>query len=59
MLTLAPGYRSDAEAADTEALTLLCAQIGEPLDQAFAARRYALTGDRRALAEFGGRSRPS
>ncbi|MGO4636390.1 hypothetical protein AB4225_36645 [Streptomyces sp. 2RAF24] len=47
MLDVAPAYLSDTDAAD--ALALLCDQIGEPLDQALAARRYALTGDRRAL----------
>ncbi|MER5887019.1 hypothetical protein ABT160_24610 [Streptomyces sp. NPDC001941] len=48
MLEIAPAYLSDSEAADI--LVLLCEQIGEPLDHGFAARRYALTGDRRALA---------
>ncbi|MFB7609835.1 hypothetical protein [Streptomyces gardneri] len=28
---------------------LLCDQIGEPLDHGLAARRYAMSGDRRAL----------
>ncbi|MEV7282917.1 hypothetical protein [Streptomyces sp. NPDC093111] len=47
MLEVAPAYLSDTDAAD--ALALLCDQIGEPLDHGLAARRYALTGDRRAL----------
>lgn len=48
MLEVAPAYLSDTEAADV--LALLCEQIGEPLDHGLAARRYALTGDRRALS---------
>ncbi|MFD5557626.1 hypothetical protein ACFWIA_27770 [Streptomyces sp. NPDC127068] len=48
MLEVAPAYLSDTEAADV--LALLCDEIGEPLDHGLAARRYALTGDRRALA---------
>ncbi|MCZ0983730.1 hypothetical protein O1L60_43975 [Streptomyces diastatochromogenes] len=48
MLEVAPAYLSDSEAADI--LALLCEQIGEPLDHGLAARRYALTGDRQALA---------
>lgn len=47
MLEVAPAYLSDSEAADT--LPLLCEQIGEPLEHGLAARRYATTGDRRAL----------
>uniref|UniRef100_UPI003F493FCF hypothetical protein n=1 Tax=Streptomyces achromogenes TaxID=67255 RepID=UPI003F493FCF len=47
MLEVTPAYLSDAEAADV--LALLCAQIGEPLDHGLAARRYAISGDRRAL----------
>ncbi|MEU0061087.1 hypothetical protein [Streptomyces sp. NPDC006334] len=47
MLEVAPAYLSDTEAADV--LALLCEQIGEPLEHGLAARRYALTGDRRAL----------
>lgn len=47
MLEVAPAYLSDAEAAD--ALALLCEQIGEPLEHGLAARRYAMSGDRRAL----------
>ncbi|MFY4721503.1 hypothetical protein [Streptomyces sp. LaBMicrA B280] len=38
----------DTEVADV--LALLCAQIGETVENGLAARRYALTGDRRALA---------
>ncbi|MEU5958765.1 hypothetical protein [Streptomyces sp. NPDC047525] len=48
MLEVAPAYPSDTEAA--EVLELLCEQIGEPLDHGLAARRYALTGDLRALS---------
>ncbi|MFB6819704.1 hypothetical protein ACFCV8_34770 [Streptomyces sp. NPDC056347] len=48
MLEVAPAYLSDAEAA-TGALALLCDQIGEPLEHGLAARRYAMSGDRRAL----------
>ncbi|MEU9198352.1 hypothetical protein [Streptomyces hundungensis] len=47
MLEVAPAYLSDTDAADI--LALLCGQIGEDLDHGLAARRYALTGDRRAL----------
>ncbi|MGW5401395.1 hypothetical protein [Streptomyces sp. NPDC003952] len=47
MLEVAPAYLSDTEAADI--LALLCEQIGEPLDHGLAARRYAMSGDRRAL----------
>nr|BFD88571.1 hypothetical protein StreXyl84_79720 [Streptomyces sp. Xyl84] len=47
MLEVAPAYLSDTEAADV--LALLCHQIGEPLEHGLATRRYALTGDRRAL----------
>ncbi|MBD3934894.1 hypothetical protein IF129_25455 [Streptomyces chumphonensis] len=47
MLEVAPAYLSDTEAADI--LALLCEEIGEPLEHGLAARRYALTGDRRAL----------
>ncbi|MER8048038.1 hypothetical protein [Streptomyces sp. NPDC094032] len=47
MLDVAPPHLSDTDAADV--LALLCDQIGEPLDHGLAARRYALTGDRRAL----------
>lgn len=48
MLEVAPAYLSDIEAANV--LAVLCEQIGEPLEHGLAARRYALTGDRRALA---------
>ncbi|MGC5359575.1 hypothetical protein ACPXCS_37190 [Streptomyces sp. DT190] len=47
MLEVAPAYLSDIEAADV--LALLCEQIGEPLEHELAARRYAMSGDRRAL----------
>jgi hypothetical protein len=46
MLEVAPAYLSDTEAADV--LALLCAQIGESLEHGLAARRYAMSGDRRA-----------
>lgn len=48
MLEVAPAYLSDTEAADV--LALLCDEIGETVENGLAARRYALTGDRRALA---------
>lgn len=47
MLEVAPAYLSDTAAADV--LAPLCDQIGETLDNGLAARRYALSGDRRAL----------
>ncbi|WP_327575393.1 hypothetical protein [Streptomyces sp. NBC_00145] len=47
MLEVAPAYLSDTDAAHV--LAPLCEQSGEPLDHGLAARRYALTGDRRAL----------
>ncbi|GGN64226.1 hypothetical protein GCM10012285_66130 [Streptomyces kronopolitis] len=47
MLEVAPAHVSDIAAADV--LAPLCHEIGEPLDHGLAARRYALTGDRRAL----------
>ncbi|MFI2722103.1 hypothetical protein ACH5AI_38315 [Streptomyces collinus] len=47
MLEVAPAYLSDTDAADV--LALLCEQIGEPLEYGLAARRYAMSGDRRAL----------
>jgi hypothetical protein len=47
MLGAAPVYLTDDEAAGR--LALLCEQIGEPLGQGLAARRYALSGGRRAL----------
>nr|WP_119590263.1 hypothetical protein [Streptomyces scabiei] len=48
MLEVAPAYLSDTEAA-TGVLALLCEQIGEPLEHGLAARRYAMSGDLRAL----------
>ncbi|WP_333745871.1 hypothetical protein [Streptomyces sp. IBSBF 2950] len=48
MLEVAPAYLSDTEAA-TGVMALLCEQIGEPLEHELAARRYAMSGDRRAL----------
>lgn len=48
MLDVAPAYLSDTEAAHS-ALALLCEEIGEPLEHGLAARRYAMSGDRRAL----------
>ncbi|MFD0196976.1 hypothetical protein ACWHAN_26100 [Streptomyces albidoflavus] len=48
MLEVAPVYLSDTEAADV--LALLCDEIGATVDNGLAARRYALTGDRRAPA---------
>ncbi|WP_370422204.1 hypothetical protein AB8O64_28680 [Streptomyces sp. QH1-20] len=47
MLEVAPAYLSDTEATDV--LAPLCEQIGETLENGLAARRYALSGDRRAL----------
>ncbi|MFF8868033.1 hypothetical protein ACF08B_39030 [Streptomyces sp. NPDC015139] len=47
MLEVAPAYLSDTDAADV--LALLCEEIGEPLEHGLAARRYAISGDRRAL----------
>ncbi|MEV7130596.1 hypothetical protein [Streptomyces sp. NPDC093260] len=47
MLEVAPTYLSDTDAADV--LALLCEEIGEPLEHGHAARRYAMSGDRRAL----------
>ncbi|MEU2873063.1 hypothetical protein ABZ769_28335 [Streptomyces olivoreticuli] len=47
MLEVAPAYLSDTDAADV--LALLCDQIGEDLEHGLAARRYAMSGDRRAL----------
>ncbi|WP_327170201.1 hypothetical protein OG471_01125 [Streptomyces sp. NBC_01336] len=47
MLEVALAYLSDTAAADV--LASLCEQIGETLDNGLAARRYALSGDRRAL----------
>ncbi|MFJ2272246.1 hypothetical protein ACIOHO_39315 [Streptomyces sp. NPDC087849] len=48
ILEVAPAYLSDTAAADV--LAPLCEQIGETLDNGLAARRYALSGDRRALS---------
>ncbi|MEU0344644.1 hypothetical protein ABZ092_38365 [Streptomyces bobili] len=47
MLEVAPPYLSDIAAADV--LAPLCDAIGEELETGLAARRYALSGDRRAL----------
>jgi hypothetical protein len=47
MLEVAPAYLSDTDAADV--LEPLCEAIGEELEHGLAARRYALSGDRRAL----------
>ncbi|MEV6132027.1 hypothetical protein AB0M05_35450 [Streptomyces violaceusniger] len=47
MLEVAPAYLSDTDAADV--LALLCEEIGEPLEHGLATRRYAMSGDRRAL----------
>ncbi|MFD8439985.1 hypothetical protein ACFV2I_33460 [Streptomyces microflavus] len=47
MLEVAPAYLSDTAAADL--LVSLCEQLGETLDNGLAARRYAMSGDRRAL----------
>jgi hypothetical protein len=47
MLEVAPAYLSDTDAV--EVLAPLCAAIGESLENGLAARRYALSGDRRAL----------
>ncbi|MFF8323000.1 hypothetical protein ACF06V_38395 [Streptomyces bobili] len=47
MLEVAPACLSDTGAADI--LGLLFQQIDEPLEHGLAARRYAMSGDRRAL----------
>ncbi|WP_329305804.1 hypothetical protein [Streptomyces anulatus] len=47
MLEVAPAYLSDTAATDV--LAPLCEHIGETLDNGLAARRYAMSGDRRAL----------
>ncbi|WP_369394809.1 hypothetical protein AB5J72_50495 [Streptomyces sp. CG1] len=47
LLEVALAYLCGTEATDI--LSLLCAQIGENLEHGLAARRYALSGDRRAL----------
>ncbi|MEU6927355.1 hypothetical protein [Streptomyces sp. NPDC046631] len=44
---VAPAYLSDTDAADV--LALLCEEIGEEVGHGLAARRYAITSDRRAL----------
>ncbi|MFC9399208.1 hypothetical protein ACFTWS_39780 [Streptomyces sp. NPDC057027] len=53
LLEVAPAYLSDTDTdTDTDAadaLAVLCDEIRESPDQGLAARRYALTGDRRAL----------
>lgn len=48
MLEVAPAYLCDTEAANG-VLALLCEEIGGPLEHGLAARRYAMSGDRRAL----------
>jgi hypothetical protein len=47
MLEVVPAYLSDTAAADV--LAPLCEQISEAPDNGLAARRYAMSGDRRAL----------
>ncbi|MFH9425408.1 hypothetical protein [Streptomyces sp. NPDC017529] len=47
MLEVAPAYLSDTAAADV--LAVLCDEIGESVDNGLAARRYTISGDRRAL----------
>ncbi|MYZ34410.1 MULTISPECIES: hypothetical protein [unclassified Streptomyces] len=47
VLEVAPAYLSDTDAADV--LAPLCEEIGEELEHGLAARRYALSCDRRAL----------
>ncbi|MFB8272912.1 hypothetical protein ACFC96_40875 [Streptomyces sp. NPDC055955] len=47
MLEVAPAHLSDTDAADV--LAPLCEAIGKPLDHGLAARRYAISDDRRAL----------
>ncbi|MFD3666050.1 hypothetical protein ACFWVF_36520 [Streptomyces sp. NPDC058659] len=47
MLEVAPAYLPDTAAADV--LAPLCEEIGENLESGLAARRYAMSGDRRAL----------
>ncbi|WJY43300.1 hypothetical protein QT196_39290 (plasmid) [Streptomyces sp. P9-2B-2] len=47
MLEVAPAYLSDTEAVHV--LAPLCDAIGEELEHGLAARRYAMSGDRRAL----------
>jgi hypothetical protein len=45
MLEVAPVYLSDA----ANVLARPCEEIGEPLEHGLAARRYTMSGDRRAL----------
>ncbi len=47
MLEVAPAYLSEHDAADL--LEPFCEEIGQPLHKALADRRYAITGDSRAL----------
>lgn len=47
LLEVAPAYLSGEQAADV--LALLCNETAEDLEHGLAARRYVLTGDRRAL----------
>lgn len=47
MLEVAPAYLSHTDAADV--LALLCEELGEPFEHGLTARRYAMSGDRRAL----------
>ncbi|MEU1378001.1 hypothetical protein ABZ442_30755 [Streptomyces triculaminicus] len=47
MLEVAPAYLSDTDAVNV--LAPLCEAIGEDLEHGLAARRYAMSGDRRAL----------
>ncbi|MFB6991327.1 hypothetical protein ACFC0C_26615 [Streptomyces sp. NPDC056178] len=47
MLEVAPAYLSDTDAADV--LAPPCEAIGEELEHGLAARRYAMSGHRRAL----------
>ncbi|MFD6874674.1 MULTISPECIES: hypothetical protein [unclassified Streptomyces] len=49
MLEVAPAYLSNTATDAADVLALLGEQIGEPLDHGLAARRYAMSGDRRAL----------
>ncbi|MFF1690732.1 hypothetical protein [Streptomyces sp. NPDC058254] len=47
MLEVTPAYLPGTEAVDV--LAPLCEEIGEPLHHGLAARRYAMSGDRRTL----------
>ncbi|MEU3822988.1 hypothetical protein AB0E74_25695 [Streptomyces sp. NPDC030392] len=49
MLEAAPAYLSDADADAADRLAPLCHAIDVTLDHTLATRRYALTGDHRAL----------